>query len=84
VGPQDGLDDGRIRTASPGELVGDPGGFGTLLELADVLLAPPALHGHDCDEAAAGDDADDQQPPLEFRHVAGRIGRRTERTLGRE
>ena len=82
--PQHSLDGRRIRAAAAAELIGDPGGLGTFLELADVLLAPPAVHRHDCDEAAAGDEADDQQPPLEFRHVAGRIGRVAERTLARE
>jgi len=84
---QDRLDGRSVGPAAPvpaGELVGDPGGLGPLLELADVLLPPPALHRHDCDEATAGDEADEQQPPLELRHVAGRIGPVAERTLARE
>jgi len=65
------------------QLVGDPGRLGALLELTDVLLAAAAVHRDDGDEAAAGDEADEQQPPLEFRHVAGRIGPVAERTLPR-
>jgi hypothetical protein len=65
------------------QLVGDPGRLRALLELTDVLLAAAAVHRDDGDEAAAGDEADEQQPPLEFRHVAGRIGPVAERTLPR-
>jgi hypothetical protein len=89
VGPKHVLDDGRVRPvprlAAPacGELLGDPGGLGALLELADVLLAPPPLHRDDRDEASARHEPDEQEPPLEFRHVAGRIGRVVERTLAR-
>jgi hypothetical protein len=78
---QDPLDRRRVGTPAAGELVRDPGGLGALLKLADVLLAPLAVHRHDGDEAAAGDEADEQQPPLEFGHVAGRIGLVAERTL---
>jgi hypothetical protein len=77
------LDRCRVGTAPTCQLIRDPGGLGALLQLADVLLAPAAVHRHDRDEAAAGDQADEQQPPLEFRHVAGRIGRVAERTLPR-
>jgi len=89
VGPEDVLDDCRIgavpRLAAParGELLGDPCGLGALLELADVLLAAPPLHRDNRDEAPARHEPDEQQPPLEFRHVAGRIGRVVERTLAR-
>jgi hypothetical protein len=65
------------------QAVRDPRRLGPLLELAHVLLAAAAIHREDRDEAPAGDEADEQQPPLEFRHVAGRIGRVEERTLGR-
>jgi len=87
VGAEDCLDRRRVRADAPGaarELVGDPGGLGPLFELADVLLPPPAFHRNDCDEAATRNEADDQQPPLEFGHVAGRIGRVAARTLARE
>ena len=60
--------------AAAREPLGDPGRLRPPLELADVLLAPPPVHRHDRDEAAAGDEPDEQQPPLEFRHQAGRIG----------
>ena len=43
---QDRLDGRPIGPAAPippGELVRDPGGLGPLLELADVLLPPPAV-----------------------------------------
>jgi hypothetical protein len=85
VGAKDALDEIRIErpAAARGQPVGDPRRLGALLELADILLAPAALHRHDRDEAPAGDEADEQQPPLEFRHVAGRIGRVMERTLAR-
>jgi len=92
MGTQHGLDGGRVRTprrvaTSPcavgGQLVGDPRRLGALLELADVLLPAPSVHRHDGNEAAARDKADEQQPPLEFRHVAGRIGPVAERTLAR-
>ncbi len=56
------------------QLVGDPCRLGAALQLCEVLLAPPAIHRDDRDEAPAGDEPDDQQPPLEFGHVAGRIG----------
>ena len=58
-----------------GEPLGDPGRLGAPLEVGQVLLATPPVHGHDRHEAAAGHEADEQQPPLEFRHQAGRIGR---------
>ena len=73
--PQDGLDRRAGRSdRPPGEPLDDPGRLGPSLELADVLLAPPAVHRHDRDEAAARNEPDEQQPPLEFRHQAGRIG----------
>jgi hypothetical protein len=81
MGTQDRLD-GRGVDAI-GELVRDPGCLGALLELADVLLAAPAVHRHDRNETAAGNEPDEQQPPLEFGHVAGRIGPVAERTLPR-
>jgi hypothetical protein len=73
---QDGVDgQGIDTTAGSGEPLGDPGGLGSPLELRDVLLAPPPVRRHDSDEAATGHEPDDEQPPLEFRHLAGRIGR---------
>jgi hypothetical protein len=83
VGAEDRLDVGRVEGGATCQLVGDPGRLRALLELTDVLLAPSAVHRDDSDEAAAGDEADEQQPPLEFRHVAGRIGPVAERTLPR-
>jgi hypothetical protein len=83
VGAEDRLDVGRIDSAASCQLVGDPGRLGALLKLADVLLAATAVHRDDSNEPAAGDEADEQQPPLEFRHVAGRIGPVGERTLPR-
>lgn len=72
---QDGLDRSRIQGTIPGgELIGDPRRLGAALELVEVLLAPPPVHGNDRDEATAGHEADEQQPPLEFRHQGGRIG----------
>jgi len=70
VDAEDGLDGGGIQgSLAGGEPLGDPAGLGPLLELAHVLLAAPALHRNDRDEAAAGDEADDEQPPLELRHA---------------
>lgn len=85
MGAQDIFDERRIGrpSAARGQPIGDPGRLGALLELADVLLAPTAFHRNHRHEAAAGHEADEQQPPLEFRHVAGRIGRVAERTLAR-
>jgi hypothetical protein len=75
----------RARANAPRpELIGDPGRLRALLHLRHVLLAPPPVHRHDGDDPAARDEADEQQPPLELRHVAGRIGRVAERTLARE
>jgi hypothetical protein len=74
--PQDGVDcQGIDIRAGTGEPLGDPGRLGPPLELGDVLLAPPSVGRHDGDEAATGHEPDDEQPPLEFRHLAGRIGR---------
>jgi hypothetical protein len=74
--PQDGVDGlGVDSTARTGEPLRDPGRLGSPLELRDVLLAPPDVRRHDRDEAAPGHEPDDEQPPLEFRHLAGRIGR---------
>jgi hypothetical protein len=76
VQPQDGLDDRRFDPmTAAGETFGDPGGLGSPLQVRDVLLAPPAVHGHDGHEPAARDEAHEQQPPLELRHQGGRIGR---------
>ena len=73
--PQYGLDRPRIQVTIPGrEPIGDPRRLGAALDLVEVLLAPPPVHGNDRDEAAAGHEADEQQPPLEFRHQGGRIG----------
>jgi hypothetical protein len=83
MGAEHVLDGRGVGAAGTAELIGDPGGLGALLELTDVLLAAPALHRHDRHEAPAGDEADEEEPPLEFRHVAGRIGRVAERTLAR-
>jgi hypothetical protein len=85
VSAEDVIDERRIERASAArrEPVGNPCRLGALLELAHVLLAPAAFHRNHRHEAAAGHEADEQQPPLEFRHVAGRIGRVVERTLAR-
>ena len=86
---QDILDGPRIGTAwhlaaaALRKLLRDPRRLGALLEVADILLPAPPVHRHDKDEAPAGHEADEEQPPLEFRHVAGRIGRVAERTLAR-
>jgi hypothetical protein len=73
--PQDGLDRGRVHPhLGAGEAIGDPGRLGPSLELDEILLAPPPVHRHDRDEPAARHEADEQQPPLEFRHQPGRIG----------
>jgi hypothetical protein len=72
---QDRLDGARVELpVAPGQARGDPRRLRPALELDDVLLAPPAVHRDDRHEAAAGHEADDEQPPLELRHQAGRIG----------
>ena len=74
--PQDGLDGPGIDiTTGSREPIGDPGRLGPPLQLRDVVLAPPTVRRHDRNEAAPGHEPDDEQPPLEFRHLAGRIGR---------
>jgi hypothetical protein len=72
VGSEHGLDGRRIDGFAVPELIRDPGGLRLALELADVLLAATAVHRHHRHETAASDQADDEQPPLEFRHVAGK------------
>ena len=72
---QHGLHRSRIEVAIPGSKpVGDPRRLGAALHVVEVLVAPPPVHRNDRDEAAAGNEADEQQPPLEFRHQGGRIG----------
>jgi hypothetical protein len=76
VGTQDRLDRARVDpTILAREPLRDPGRLGLALDLLEVLLAPPAVHRHDRDEAAARDQTDDEQPPLELRHQPGSIGR---------
>jgi hypothetical protein len=76
VEPQHGGDGRAVdRVCGPCQALGDPVRLGGPLELVEVGLAALAVHRHDRDEAAAGDEADEQQPPLELRHQGGRIGR---------
>jgi hypothetical protein len=73
VGAQDRLDRTPVEVArkrrDPG---GDPGRLGPKLILVDVLVAPTAFHVDGGDDGAAGDEPDDEQPPLELGHQAGR------------
>jgi hypothetical protein len=66
---EDGLDLARVKTpfaaAQPRR---DPAGLGRELGLVEVLLASGAVEEDHGDEAAAGDEADEQQPPLELGH----------------
>jgi len=74
VDPEDGLHSSRIdEPIGAGEPLRDPVRLGSPLEVCEVLLAAPAVHRHDRDEAAAGHEPDQQEPPLEFRHQPGRI-----------
>jgi hypothetical protein len=75
VEPQHGLDRRRVQPlGTAGEPVDDPGGLRLAFEADEVLLAAPAVHRHDGDEPATRDEPDEQQPPLELGHQAGRIG----------
>ncbi|HEX3265236.1 MAG TPA: hypothetical protein VHR16_06165 [Candidatus Limnocylindrales bacterium] len=54
--------------AGTGEPLGDPVRLRGPLQVLEVHLAALSVHRHDRDEAAAGDEADEQEPPLEVRH----------------
>jgi hypothetical protein len=72
VGPKDGLDRAGVRRAGRWpDAPGNPGRLGSQLVIVDVDLAAPGVHVHGRDDAAAGHQADDQQPPLELGHQAG-------------
>jgi len=72
VGTQHGL--GVIALDRPTlgrEPFGDPRRFGPAFVLGDVPVVPVAFHEDDRDEAAAGHDSDEEQPPLELGHLGG-------------
>jgi hypothetical protein len=54
-----------LAAAEPG---GDPLRLGRELGLLDVLLAPRPVEEDDGDEPTTGDQADEEQPPLELGH----------------
>ena len=73
--PQHGLDElGAERSIASAEAVGDPCRLCPSFEVSEILIAATAVHRDDRDESPAGHEPDEQQPPLEFRHQAGRIG----------
>lgn len=66
---QDGLDVNRIElAAATAEPVRNPLRLGRELGLLEVLLAACPVEEDDGDEPAAGDEADEEQPPLELGH----------------
>jgi phosphatidylglycerol:prolipoprotein diacylglycerol transferase len=74
VDAKDGFD--RLRVEVPvarRQPLGDPRCLRRALDILEVLLATPAIHRHDRDQAAPRDEPDKQQPPLEFRHQGGSI-----------
>jgi hypothetical protein len=74
VGPEDGL--GRVGIDVPPfgrQAFADPGRLGGPLALIDLVLAASAVHEDERHEAAAGDQADDQEPPLELGHQGCRV-----------
>jgi len=67
VEEENGFDDVLVHDpAAVGEGLPDPGSLRSQLAGFDVLLPPPAVGEHDPDEAAADDQADDQEPPVEL------------------
>jgi hypothetical protein len=77
VQPQHGIDRPLLAAgsgSSAGQPIGDPADLGAPFELGQVLVATPGVHLNDRDQAAPGHEPDDQQPPLELSHQAGRIG----------
>ena len=57
--------------ATGGEPLADPGRLGRQLAVLDVLVVPCAIEVDDRHEAAAGHEAEQEQPPLELGHQAG-------------
>jgi len=45
---------------------GQPGGFAWPLDRVDLGFAPSRIHDHEPDQAGPQDQADDQQPGVEF------------------
>jgi hypothetical protein len=71
---EDAFDDVSIGGGTARKPVCDPRRLAPTLKLAEVLLTSTAVHQDHRHEAAAGHEPDDQQPPLELRHQAERIG----------
>jgi len=74
VGPEDGLR--RVGIHVPPfrrQAFADPRRLGGPLALTDLVLATGAVHEDQRHEAAAGDQADDQQPPLKLGHQGCRV-----------
>ena len=65
---QDCLDVARPKLAAGRQARGDPARLGGQLRLLDIPFAPGAVEEDDRDEATAGDEPDEQQPPLELGH----------------
>lgn len=63
--------------------LGDPVRLGLALEIVEVVLAAPGMHGDHGDEPAASNEPDEEQPPLERSHQPGRIGRTENRIVAR-
>jgi hypothetical protein len=69
---EDGFDRRPIeRATGAAHPLRDPVRLGGPLELVEVVLPAPAVHGQHGDEPAACNEPDEQQPPLEVRHQAG-------------
>jgi hypothetical protein len=70
--PQHGLDRGGIQVSRPERKpLRDPARLGRQLRRIEVLLAAGAVEEDDRDQAAAEDEADEEQPPLELGHQRG-------------
>lgn len=81
--PQDGLDRAFVDVpVTRTEPRGDPVRLGPPLEVGEIFLATTTVRRYDRHETPARHEPNEEQPPLEFRHQAGRIGARRVRGRG--